>query len=143
MSATAAQIAQVRRYVNESDDTTYDDDAIASYIEAYPVVDERGEDPYSWDTSTQPPTEDANEDWVSTYDLHAAAADIWEEKAAVVAQDFNFAADGGNYSRSLVFEQYMKLARFHRARRKPTTHKIHKYPAEKSGIQTLLTEMGS
>lgn len=143
MSATAAQIAQVRRYVNESDDTTYDDDAIASYIEAYPVVDERGEDPYSWDTSTQPPTVEDNDDWVSTYDLHAAAADIWEEKAAVVAQDYTFSADGGNYSRSLVFEQYMKLARFHRSRRRPTTHRVHKYPAEKSGIQTLLTELGS
>ncbi len=143
MSATAAMRTQVRAWVNEPTTTTYTDNEIDVFIGRYPCVDEQGEEPYDWDNSTQPPTKDDNEDWIVTYDLHAAAADIWEEKAAVVAQDYNFQADGGNYSRSLVFEQYMKLARFHRARRKPTTHRIHKYPAEKSGIQTLLTEFGS
>ena len=128
MTATAVQIATVRRMVRELDDTTYDDDAIQTFIETYPVLDERGEVPYTWDTSTSPPTRDANEDWIPTYDLHAAAADVWEEKAAVVSQDFDFKADGGQFSRSQVYEQFMKSARYHRARRNPRTHTLVMYP---------------
>lgn len=117
MTATAAQIARVRRMVNEPDDTTYDDEAIQGYIEDYPLLDERGEEPYTWDTSTQPPTQDANDDWIPTYDLNAAAADIWEEKAGVVAQDYAFNADGGQYSRNQVYEQYMRNVAHYRSKR--------------------------
>lgn len=117
MTATAAMIAQVRRMVNESDSTTYSDATIQSYIETYPLLDERGQEPYTYDTSTTPPTQDTNEDWIATYDLHAAAADIWEEKAATVADKVDFEADGGRYSCSQKAEAYMKLARSHRARR--------------------------
>lgn len=134
MSATAAQIAQVRRMVNEPSETTYTDDDITTYIESYPLLDERGEVPYTWDTSTSPPTQDDNDDWIPTYDLHAAAADIWEEKASVVAADFDFRADGGQYSRSQVYEQYMKQCRFHRSRRTPTTHQGIMFPEPDSGI---------
>ena len=69
-------IAQVRGWTNEPTTTTYDDDAITVFIERYPLIDERGELPYTFDTSTDPPTEDANDTWIDTYDLHAAAADI-------------------------------------------------------------------
>lgn len=133
MSATAAQIAKLRRLVNEPDDTTYDDDALTDYIEAHPLLDERGEEPYTWDTSTEPPTQDANDDWIPTYDLRVAAADIWEEKAAAVAVDFDFRADGGQYSRSQVYEQYMKQARYHRSRRTPQTHRGVMFPKPETG----------
>jgi hypothetical protein len=129
MSATAAMILQVRGWVNEPDDTTYDDDAITVFIERYPLLDERGEVPYTWDTST-PPVQEANEDWIPTYDLHAAAADVWTEKATIVAADFDFQADGGNYSRSQVYEAYMSLARHHQARRKPGVITLHMHPKE-------------
>lgn len=117
MTATAAMIAQVRRMVNEPDTTTYSDATIQSYIETHPLLDERGQEPYTFDTSTEPPTQDTNEDWIATYDLHAAAADIWEEKAAGVADEFDFHADGGVYQQSQKFEMYMKQARRHRAQR--------------------------
>jgi hypothetical protein len=132
MSATAAQIAQVRRMVNESGTTTYDDDAISTYIEVYPLLDERGEAPYTWDTTTTPPTQEANDDWIDTYDLNAAAADIWQEKAAIVAQDYDFKADGGSYSRSQVTQAYMAQSRYYRARRRPGTITLHKWPDEDS-----------
>jgi len=119
---------KLRRMVNEPDSTTYTDSDIADYIEAYPLMDERGEVPYTWDTSTDPPSQDDNDDWIATFDLHAAAADIWEEKAAIVAVDFDFRADGGNYSRSQVYEAYMKQARYHRSRRTPQTHHGVMYP---------------
>lgn len=130
MAATAGQVARLRRMVNEPDDTTYDDDAITEYIEAYPLIDERGEQPYTWDTSTDPPTEDENEDWIPTYDLNAAAADVWEEKAAVPAADYDFSADGGRYSRSQVYEQAMKQARYYRARRSGRTMTLRPEPSQ-------------
>jgi hypothetical protein len=130
MTATAAQIARLRRMVGEVDKPTYTDDDLQACIEAYPLLDERGEEPYTWDTSTSPPTQDANEDWVPTYDLHAAAADVWEEKASAVAGDFDFSADGASYSRSQVYEQYMRKARHHRARRSAKTATLIKWPHE-------------
>lgn len=117
MTATAAQILQVRRMTDEPTTTTYADATIQAFIEQYPLLDERGEKPYVWDTSTSPPTQDANDDWIATYDLNAAAAVIWEEKAAAVAEDYDFSADGGNYSRSQVNTQFLQMAAMYRSRR--------------------------
>lgn len=134
MTATAAQIARLRRMVNEPSATSsYTDDDLRDYIHQYPCLDEQGEAPYTIDTSTTPPHRTANTGWLPTYDLHAAAADIYEEKAAVVAQDFDFSADGGNYSRSQAYEHYMKQARYHRSRRKISTVRLVKWPEEETG----------
>lgn len=132
MSATTEQIAQLRRMVDEPTADTYTDEDLAGYVEKHPLLDERGEVPYTWDTSTSPPTQTANDDWIPTYDLHAAAAEIWEEKAAAPAGDYDFQADGGQYSRSQVFEQCMEQARYHRARRKPRTHTLFMHPKPSS-----------
>jgi hypothetical protein len=128
MAATANQQARLRRMVDEPSETTYDDDAIAAYIERYPLMDERGEVPYTWDTSTQPPTQTENDNWIDTYDLNAAAADIWDEKAGGVAEDFDFWADGGKYSRAQVVENYQARARYYRSRRAPSTMTLKAWP---------------
>lgn len=130
MSATAAQIAQVRRMVNEPTTATYADADITTYIEHYPLMDELGEAPYTWDTSTTPASQEANDAWVATYDLHAAAADIWDEKAALLAPNFDFSADGASYSRSLAYEQAMKQARYHRSRRSTKTATFQAWPKD-------------
>jgi hypothetical protein len=134
MAATAAEVARLRRMVNEADDTTYDDTALEETIESYPCIDERGEEPYTWDTSTDPPTQDDNDSWIATYDLNAAAADIWEEKAAVLAQDYDFNADGGRYSRSQAYEQAMKQARYYRSRRNPRTKTLRPEPVKSEDV---------
>jgi hypothetical protein len=121
MPATTEQKAELRRMVAEPATTTYSDELIAGFIERYPCLDERGEQPYTWDTSTQPPTQDDNESWIPTYDLHAAAADIWEEKAAALATQFDFASDEQSFKRSQQYEMAMKQARNHRSRRRPKT----------------------
>jgi len=139
MSATAAQIARIRRLVDEpTGDNGYTDAVIAEYIETYPGPDERGEAPYTWDTSTQPPSKETNESWIPTYDLQAAAADIWEEKAATLAEDYDFTADGGNYSRAQAYANYMTKARYHRARRKMGTHQLHVDPPPDSAAKILI-----
>ncbi len=133
MAATAAQVAKLRRMVDEPSTDTYSDDDLEGYIEDYPLVDERGEEPYTWDTSTTPPSQDDNDDWVPTYDLYAAAADVWEEKAAGLAEDYDFEADGGRYTRSQAYKHYMRMAAHHRARRSPGTVTAAMWP-EPSGV---------
>ena len=128
MGATAAQIAQIRRMVDEPTTATYSDATIQSYIEAHPCIDERGELPYSWDSSTQPPTQEANDDWIPTYDLAGAASNIWAEKAAILAADFDTSADGASLSRSQAYTQAMQQSRYWFARRKARTVTLYPVP---------------
>ena len=111
---TNTEIAQLRRMIAEPSTATYSDATLTTYIDAYPHLDAWGETPLDeWGL--------ANSDWTPTYDLSAAAADIWQEKAATVISKFDFAADGGNFSQSQQYEQYMKQSRYYRARRMPST----------------------
>ena len=126
-------VARLRRMVDEPGTDTYTDDDLQAVIEEYPLIDERGEEPYAWDTSTSPPTQDDNEDWIETYDINAAAAEIWEEKAAAVAEDYDFSADGGRYSRSQVYEQCMRNAARFRSKRSLKTITATIWP-EPSGV---------
>ena len=121
MSATAAQIQRLRRMVNEPGTADYDNPTVTEYIERYPLMDERGQKPYTYDTSTSPPTKDDNEDWLPTYDLNAAAADVWEEKAAALAEDYDFSADGASFKRSQSHQHATKMAAYYRRRRSMKT----------------------
>ena len=121
MSATAAQVTRLRRMTSELSAATYSDEDLQGYIEAHPLIDERGEEPGVYDTSTSPPTWETNAGWVPTYDLHAAAADIWTEKAATLAGDFDFNADGANYQRSQSHEHATQMAIFHTRRQAART----------------------
>ena len=116
MTATDAQVSKLRRYIDEPTEDTYSDDELKDYIESYAVMDELGTEPWKYDESTEPPTRIERDNWIPTYDLHAAAADIWEEKAAAVADEFDFEADGGDYKRSQKHEAYMANARRHKGR---------------------------
>ncbi|GAG30286.1 unnamed protein product, partial [marine sediment metagenome] len=118
MAATAAQVAELRRMVNEPDADPYTDDVLETYIERYRAIDELGTKPMEASYTTEPPTLTENDSWIPTYDLHAAAADIWQEKSATVAEDYRISADGGTLSREQVQSQYLKQARYHLSRRK-------------------------
>ena len=138
MSATAAMRSTLRRYIAEADDSNgYDNETLDGVIESYPVLDERGEEPYTWDTSTQPPTQDSNDDWIVTYDLHAAAAQVWEEKAGGVAHLFTFSADGGQYVRSETYKQMMQMVSYHRARRVPGNQRVVSWPKASASSQVV------
>ena len=112
----SADVTKLRRMVGEPTATTYSDKTLADYIKRYPLEDARGEGPWI-ESETTPGTLIENPDWTPTYDLNAAAADVWAEKAATPAADFDFSADGGNYSRSQTYEQAMKQSRYYRSRR--------------------------
>ena len=74
------------------------------------------------------PTE--NDEWIPTYDLNAAAADIWQEKAATWIALYDFSADGGNYSRMQVYEAMQTQARYYRSRRSASVVRLHQWPEE-------------
>lgn len=117
MAVTTQDIRRVRRMTAESTDAIYNDVAIASYIEAWPVIDNEGRS--------------SDEDnWTEGYDLHAAAADIWEEKAAARSDKHDFSADGANYSSSQMYNNAMEKARYHRARQKAKVKVVAKRPLE-------------
>lgn len=123
MTVTASQLSQLRRMIAEPTILTYSDAALTEYIERYPHMDEWGETPLGvWG--------EVNTAWTATYDLNGAAADLWQEKAAAVASKFDFTADGGNYSQSQQYEQFMKQARYYRSRRLPSTVRLVKSPQE-------------
>jgi len=128
MAATAAMVSKLRRMIDEPNDDIYDDDALADYIESYPILDFLGTKPLEVDSTTTPPTLSEVADWIPTYDLHAAAAEIWQEKSAAVAEDYNVTADGSTLARSNVHEQYLKQSRYHLSRRKAGTMTLRVEP---------------
>jgi len=133
---TAAQISELRRMVAESTSATYSDLVLQGYIEKYPRLDEQGQEPFTLSSAT-PPVHVVNDNWMPTYDLNAAAQDIWQEKAAAISALYDFSADGGNYSRSQQYDQYMKNARYYAARRRPTSAQAHKWPKESGARDTI------
>lgn len=107
MAVTAGMVDRLRRMVAEPFATsTYTDDELKLYIAAFPLADDLGRQPTEYG-------------WTENYDLYAAAYEIWAEKAAAVAQDYNYSADGATLNRQGVYEQYMKQAKYHAARRQP------------------------
>lgn len=121
MAASKDDIRRLRRMVNEKDDTNYNDDDIARYLEAWPLVDSLGRT-YEHDS------------WTEAYDLHAAAAEIWDEKAAAYAPKHDFNADGASFSSSQLFDHAMRQSKHHRSlqkaqvKRQPTVKRATYYP---------------
>ena len=130
MTASAEQIAQVRRMIAEPTEEMYDNTMLAAYIEAYPLLDERGQEPFLWDEATTPPTRTANPAWLPTYDLNAAAADLWDAKAGALAADYDFQNDAGRFDRSQAYRHAEARARYYRSRRAPRNTTLKQWPEE-------------
>ena len=85
MSSKALIVAQLRRMIAEADDKTYSDEALEVILEDYPIKDQNGVAPMVLENGAY----EFDDDWVPTYDLNAAAAQIWLEKAAAVADQYS------------------------------------------------------
>lgn len=117
MAASAEQIAKLRRLTAESDPAgAYSDGALAEHIEANPL-------PYR-DSSTGRVYRPGDTAWVATYDLNAAASDVWDEKAATVANQHDYSVDGSSRSRGQLHEHYVERARYFRARSTPVSVRL-------------------
>lgn len=113
-------IRDVRRYAAELTATTYEDEHIEEIIKRYSLPDRRGSnaDYLSTFPLSAAPVYTQNPNWVATYDLHAAAAAIWEEKAAEAAAcAMDFRTEGVTVNKSQKFAAYMRMASYHKARR--------------------------
>lgn len=113
-------ITALRRMVAEPTQTNYPDAVLSDYIEAWAVRDADGLKP----TDTG---------WTPTYDLPAAAADVWEEKGAAAVGNFDFSADGGSFSRNQVHQQCMQMARHYKSRASVRTLRSVVDPGEPEG----------
>lgn len=122
MAASETQIDRVRAYCGGAGTRT--DEQIGDVIERYPLPDAFGTEPYTWDESSTPPSRSENTNWVPTYDLNAAAADIWEEIAAGYVGDFDFATNDQRFDRSQKHKQAMAQVRYYRSKRAPTSIKM-------------------
>ena len=105
MAVTATQITRVRVLAGVTI-TAYSDAAVTLAISEYPKIDSVGLDP-------------SDADWTESYDLYRAAADIVDQRAAGVAEQYDQNSDGANLSRSQKFAQLTKLASRLRARGAP------------------------
>jgi hypothetical protein len=93
--------------VAEPTQDTYPDFMLSEMLQRYPLPD----------SESVAPTDTA---WLGAWDANMAAADVWDEKAAAWAGNFDFAADGGDYKRSQVYHQMVDSALRFRRRRKTT-----------------------
>jgi hypothetical protein len=93
------------------------DQQISAAISRYPCADAAGRFPVLRDGET-------NAAWAETYDTNSAVAELWERKAAMLAGNFDFSADGANFARGQAYEHAMSMARYYRARRSPTTVRL-------------------
>ena len=121
MAATEAQVRVFRRMIAEPTAVTYTDDDLVEIIEKHKLTDNAGYDPTLPDGT-------ANTAWTETYDLHAAAAQIWEEKGATNANKMDFSVEGGNFKANQLYENCMKMARYHAARRAIKAIRIEPQP---------------
>jgi hypothetical protein len=88
-------IARLRRMIAEPTDATYTDADLEGIAERHVITDA-----------------DGNE----STDYNSAAAEIWGEKAACLAGAFGYSGDGGNLSRSQVFDHCRKMAAYFKSR---------------------------
>lgn len=96
--ATPEQIARLRRMADEPHESTpYTDADISAYIDRHDG------------------------------DLHGAAADVWDEKAAKASADFDFTADGGTLARSQRAIAYRRNAADHRKRMRPRRARLQSW----------------
>lgn len=98
-------IAQLRRMTAEPiTSDTYTQGDLSAIIARYPLPDAAGLAP-------------AATNWAGNWDLNRAAGDVWNEKASLLAADFDFAADGGDYKRSQAHANMLAMARRYQSMR--------------------------
>lgn len=102
---TLDMVARLRRMTAEPiTSDTYTQGEMLEAIARYPLPDSDGRKP----TDTG---------WTGAWDINRAAADVWDEKASLLAADFDFSADGGTYQRSQAYLQMVATAKRFRAQR--------------------------
>lgn len=111
-------LMRFRRYIAEPNSVKYSDNELTKRIESAAIMDKKGDKP-----------DEPN--WTPTYDLYLVASEIWLEKAGMVADEFDFSSDGGNFSRSQKSAAYLKQSSYYKSRSKAQSLMLVQRPLEK------------
>jgi hypothetical protein len=127
MAATEEMRKRLRRMTAEPTRQTYSDDDLDTVIESYPLIDALGNPAFDDDG-------EVNSDWIATYDLNAAAAEIWTDKAGGRSDKTDHTQGNGRsttrHNDSQQFQQAMRMARHYGARRSPKCVKVERWEEE-------------
>jgi len=110
-------LRRLRRMVAEPTEATYTDADLIALIKAFSTARNVGQNNWIANSSLVD---------VVVWDLHAAAARIWEEKtAALIGQgSYDIEADGQTLHRDQKLQQYRMQVAYHTARRRVRSVKI-------------------
>jgi hypothetical protein len=99
----------------ETTSTSYRDTDLQQYIATYPIINPDACPAQILGYVTR----NGIDQPVVTYDLHAAAADIWQEKQAslIASGSWDVSGPGGGFQKSQEEEQHEKQVAYHLARR--------------------------
>ena len=127
-----------------TDDATYTDAVLSAYAQKYALVDKLGTNPLYIATynSLVAPTETLNPYWITTYDLHATAADVWGEKQTAHVDSFDFNADSASYRQSQQFTMYNKMVSYHRSRRAVGAFNLIEWRGEPRNTDAVFINVG-
>lgn len=118
MTIEPIDVARLRRYIAEPTSETYTDEELTLLIKETSLTDVDGREP-------------SDPSWIPTYDIYKVASDIWLEKASAVADEFDFASDGGRFDRSQKVENYTKQSSYYRSRSKASSLQMKQRPLER------------
>jgi len=110
-------LRRLRRMVAEPTEATYTDADLIAMMKAFPTARNVGQNNWVANSSIVD---------VVVWDVHAAAARIWEEKvAALIGQGaYDIDADGQTLHRDQKLQQYRTQVAYHTARRRVRSVKI-------------------
>ncbi len=111
--ASAVELSTLRRMTNTTSQD-YGDSELEALLESYPIPDSSGRLP-------------SESSWSARYDLNAAAADIWEWKAAALAPQIDF-SDSGSFQTSQLYDHALQQARYYRSKRAASTVRLRSWP---------------
>lgn len=114
---TPEVLNRLRRMVAEPTEATYTDADLTLLLKEFPTAQKVGQNNWVANSSLVD---------VVVWDLHAAAARIWEEKvAALIGQGaYDIDADGQTLHRDQKLQQYRTQVAYHTARRRVRSVKI-------------------
>ena len=105
---TTAQETQLRRMVGEAHKP--DDQRMLSDADLDVLAGEVGKIKDSADEAPLLSDGSANPDYTLTVDLYRIAAEGWRVKAGMVAEGYDFRAEGAEFNRSQVYKHYLDQA---------------------------------
>src|SRR5262245_37489767 len=116
-------VARLRRLVAEPTTALYSDADLIAYLKQFPNARKLQADTLMVNAS--------NSLSVVVWDVHAAAAQIWEEKIAqlVVQGSYDITADGQTLNRDQKLRQYREQLAYNQARRRVRSVKITAAPS--------------